>query len=59
VSKFESSAINSSCNFNMIVSSTGPETAEVRNQNNAQQLRPVSREFGAYAAFLRIIATSR
>jgi hypothetical protein len=59
VRKFVSLAINSSCNFNMIASSAGPETAEVRNQYNAQQLRPLSREFGGYAAFLRIIASSR
>jgi hypothetical protein len=43
----------------MLLSSAGPETAKVRNQNNAQQHRTTARDFSDYAAFLRIIATSR
>jgi hypothetical protein len=43
----------------MIVSSPGPETTEVRNQNNVQQDRTTVQEFSDYAALLRIIATSR
>jgi hypothetical protein len=33
-------AISSSCNFNMIVSSVGPETAEVRNKIMRSKFAP-------------------